>query len=85
MSLEAQNGTLPDDVIDNYVLQHDILVCLWDELVGDNLSEVESLDLLIQITERCVRITMKGILKRRINKVMKKAFQSVALRSRLAK
>lgn len=85
MSLEADDGSLPADVIDSYVLQNDVLLCLWDVLVCDYLGEMDSLDLLVQMTEKAVKITIKGIMNRRLSEGLQKAYDSVGLRARLAK
>lgn len=84
MSLEDEYGSLPSNVIDHNVLVDDVILCIWDDLVGNDLCPDDSLDLLIQICQSCVKVTMKGIIKRRLNKVLKKAHNSVALRASLA-
>ena len=61
-----------------------MVLCLWDELVGNDLNQDNSLDLLIQISESCVKVVLKGILKRRLNEELKQAYSSVALRAKLA-
>lgn len=85
MSLEGSDGTLPKDVVEENVLQDSSILCLWDVLVGSHLDDdTVSLDFLTQICNSCKRIVMKGILKRRLNERLKKAYSNVPLRSRLA-
>jgi len=85
MSLEGSDGTLPKDVVEENVLQDSSILCLWDVLVGSHLDDdTVSLDFLTQICNTCKRIVMKGILKRRLNERLKKAYSNVPLRSRLA-
>lgn len=84
MSLEGEDGSLPNTVEEN-VLENNTVLCLWDVLVGSLLHDDDvSLDFLMQVCATCKRIVMKGIMKRRLNENLKKAYSSVALRSRLA-
>ncbi|XP_034236291.1 uncharacterized protein LOC117642325 [Thrips palmi] len=83
-SSESEYGSLPPNVIDNSILVSEVILCLWDELVGNDLTQDESLDLLIQICQSCVKVTVKGIIKRRINQHLKKAQNSVPLRALMA-
>ena len=84
MSLEGADGSLPENVISENVLDDSAILCLWIVLVGNDLDEDTSLDFLMQMAESCRLIVMKGIMKRRLNEHLKKAFAAVALRSQLA-
>lgn len=84
MSLEDKDGSLPPDLVTNSVLDDNVILCLWDVLVGCELDEDSSLDFLIQVTEVCAKIVVKGIMVRRLNEHLKKAFDAVSLRSRLS-
>lgn len=84
MSLEGDDGTLPPNVIEDFVLEDSSLLCLWDVLVGTHLEDDVSLDFLIQTSNTCKLIVMKGIMKRRLNENLKKSFAAVSLRSRLS-
>ncbi|KAK3929442.1 High mobility group nucleosome-binding domain-containing protein 3 [Frankliniella fusca] len=84
MSLEGSDGSLPPDVVTNNVLEDNVILCLWDILVGCELDEDSSLDFLMQVTEACAKIVSKGILLRRVNENLKKSFAAVSLRSRLS-
>lgn len=85
MSLEGEKGSLPEDVVDVSILNNDVVICLWDELVaGSQLDEDQVVDLLVQFSNKCVRVVMKGIMKRRLNEQLKKSYSSMALRARLA-
>ncbi|KAJ1519124.1 hypothetical protein ONE63_011277 [Megalurothrips usitatus] len=84
MSLEGNDGSLPVNVVDENVLQDDTILCLWDVLVGSHLEDDASLDFLIQMSETCKRIVIKGIMTRRLNDNIRKAVAAVPLRSRLA-
>ncbi|KAK3925302.1 Levansucrase [Frankliniella fusca] len=84
MSLEGNDGSLPENVISENVLGDSTILCLWDVLVGSDLDEDSSLDFLMQMADSCKLIVMKGIMSRRLNDTFKKAYDSMALRSRLA-
>lgn len=84
MNLESDTGSMPPDVVEKHILVHDVILCLWDSAVGNDLKEDQSLDLLIQICNSCIKVVMKGIMKRLLNDHLKKALNSVALRARLA-
>ena len=84
MSVEGEDGSLPSNVMDETILGSDVVLCLWDALVGNYLNPDESLDLLMQIVQTSVKVVMKGILKRRLNEHLKQAHNSVALRAKLA-
>ncbi|KAK3922780.1 Undecaprenyl-diphosphatase [Frankliniella fusca] len=84
MQCECEDGSLPPDIIDKNVLSDEVILCLWDVLVENELSSDDALDLLMQMCTTAVRIVMKGIMKRRINDHLKKSYASIALRSRLA-
>ncbi|KAK3924774.1 Immunoglobulin A1 protease [Frankliniella fusca] len=83
MSMEGRDSSMPNDAVD-VVLKDDTIVCLWDVLVGTSLEEEISLDFLMQMIRVCIRIVVKGIIKRKLNENIKKSIASVALRSRLA-
>ena len=84
MSLEGVDGSLPENVVDGHVLTNDVILCLWDTLVGSDLDEDSSMDFLDRMACTCRNVVMKGIMKRKLNEHLKKAISSVSLRSRLA-
>ncbi|KAK3924506.1 Protein Wiz [Frankliniella fusca] len=84
MSLEGEDGSFPQKIIDENILGSDVLLCLWDCLVGNELNQDDSIDLLVQVSDTCLKIVKKGILKRRLNKHLQKPVNSLALRKRLA-
>lgn len=84
MSVEGEDGSLPQNVINDTILGDDVILCLWDIIVGSDLNQEEALDLLIQICTASVKVVIKGIIKRRVNDNLKQAYNSVALRAKLA-
>jgi len=84
MCLESDSGQLPVNVVEEHVLGNVTIICLWDVLVGTQLDDDTSLDYLMQTSNSCKLIVMKGIMRRRLNAHLQKAVSSVPLRSRLA-
>ena len=58
---------------------------MWDELVGGELREDQSLYLFTDIVHCCAKIAAKGILKRRLNEHLAQAYSSVTLRHQVAR
>jgi len=85
MSLEGEDGSLPFEIAENNIFDNDVVVFMWDDLVGAELSEEQSLYLLSDIVRCCVKVIVKGILKRRLNEHLAKSYSSVPLRQRVAR
>ena len=84
VNLESETGSLSFKLVDEKILEHDCLLLLWDDLIGDELTDQQSLDLLLLIADACTRTTNRGILNRRLNDEFTRNEASVAFRSRLA-
>ena len=85
LSLEGSDGSLPVETVESHVFDNVHLIFLWDDLVGSELTESQSLYLFTDIVRICVKVSAKGILKRRLNAELARSYTSVALRHRLAR
>ena len=83
--MEKEDGSLPPDDVNSSVFGSDTLMFMWDDLVGAELTEEQCLQLLSEIVKCCVKVTAKGILKRRLNEDLVKAYNSMPLRHRVVK
>lgn len=82
---EGSDGSLELEFVFGEVLKDFTVLSYWDTLVGEVLEESVSFDFLQAICDIVVKIARQGILKRRLNELMKSAYISVSLRHRLTR
>jgi len=61
-----EDGSLSLEKLGKEVLKNDVVLFLWDDLIGSELTEEQSMSLLLVIIQIIVKIVRRGISKRSV-------------------
>ncbi|KAK3929143.1 Transcriptional regulator CRZ1 [Frankliniella fusca] len=79
-----ESGKFKDDVVLKDVFADSVCILLWDELIGNSLTEVVALRFLKGVVKSYTDTYGRGVAYKKLNTHLKKSFAAISLRHGLA-